>query len=103
MSDTEPKEAYVHVNEIEQAWRNWMTAHYGIHCEETEERFFSYCHSVEQSFVDDLLDWQSYSFDDQRFGENRHVAASTAKRIKMMASQHFHAIVKMYYARREQS
>ena len=96
---TEPKEAYVHVNEIERAWHNWMTAHYGIHCEETEERFFSYCHSVEQSRVDDLLDWGSFSFDDQKFGETRHVAASTANRIKMMAGPHFQTIVSVYYAK----
>jgi len=96
---TEPKDAYVHVSEIEKAYDNWLYFHRGIQCEETEARFFTYCHTVEQSFVDDLLDWGSYSFDDQRFGENRHVASSTAQRIKMVAGPHWNTVLNAYYAK----
>jgi len=101
MSDThftEPVDSTVTITEVAQAWDNWLTFHHGISCDKTEEQFFSYCHSLEQSFIDDLLDWGSYSFDDQRFGETRHVAASTAHRIKMMAGPHYHTIANAYYA-----
>ena len=96
---TELVDSSVTISEIEQAWENWLTFHRGIDCEETEERFFAYCHSYEQSFVDDLLDWESYSFDEHKYGDIRHVAASTADRIKLAASPHFNTILNAYYAK----
>jgi hypothetical protein len=94
---TEPKDDYITVGEISQAWENWLTFHKGIHCEETEERFFTYCHSIEQSFVDDLLDWSVVDDERPEDGDKRHVAANTASRIRLAASHHFNAILNAYY------
>ena len=96
---TEPKDSYVTVTEIEQAWNNWLYFHKGVHCEEVEERFFTYCHSLEQSFVDDLLDWRSDHDDERAYGDQRHVAASTTQRIKLAASPHFNTILNAYYVK----
>lgn len=102
MSDThftEPVDSTVTITEITQAWDNWLTFHRGINCEETMERFFTYCHSVPQSFVDDLLDWEAGCVDERCYDDTRHVASSTAQRVKMLAGPYFNAVVSAYYAK----
>lgn len=94
---TEPKDNTITVAEIRQAWGNWLTYHRGIHCEETEERFFTYCHNLEQSFVDDLLDWTADHDDEREYGDRRQVATSTANRIRLAASHHFNTVLNAYY------
>jgi len=89
---TEPKEAYITSEEVTKAHDNWVYFHKGLICDESEERFFTYCHSQAQSFVDDVLDWDNGE-------ETYHVAGSTAQRIKQLGSPHFHAILEAWYAK----
>lgn len=91
---TEPKEAYITIEELKQAWKNWIYFHKGIECEEVETRFYMYCHTLEQSFIDDLLDW-----DANNDVKKMHVAKGTANRIKSAASTHFNTILNAYYIR----
>lgn len=96
---TEPVDATVTRAEIEQAWNNWLSFHHGLNCDETQLRFFNYCHSLEQDHVDDLLDWGSEHDDVRHYGDPRQVAASTAQRIKLLAGPYFNAIISLYYAK----
>lgn len=77
---------------LTQAWANWLQHHHGLQCEEVEERFFTYCHSLEQSFIDDPLDWEN---DNDQY----HVAADTAHRINLLAGPHFNTVISAYYAK----
>jgi hypothetical protein len=86
------KEAFLTIEELNHAWKNWLCFHRGLYCEETETRFFDYCHSHEQSFIDDPLDWDS---DVEKF----HVARDTAHRVKLAASTNWHAVFKAYYVK----
>jgi hypothetical protein len=88
---TEPVDDSVSAEECLQAEDNWYQAHYGIRCEETMERFFKYCHSLEQSRVDDQLLAEDPSI--------KRVASSTANRIRLLASPHFKTVVNAYYAK----
>lgn len=88
---TEEKTTYITHETLNQAWNNWLHFHRGIHCEETELRFYTYCHSLEQSFVDDALNWD----DDDLW--THHVAASTAYRVNLLAGPNFNMIIRAYY------
>lgn len=77
---------------LQRAEENWYRAHYHVRCEEVMNRYFAYCHSVDQSFIDDMLT----SEDDSDF---YYVAPETADRIKMLASPHYETIVRAYYAK----
>lgn len=84
---TKPKESYVTSEEVMRAEENWIYFHRGINSDEVQNRFFTYCHSFEQSFEDDLLS-----------GEGpMHVARDTAQRIIQAAGPHFNAIFEAYY------
>lgn len=85
------KDTKITHEELRLAWRNWLYFHRGIDCDETEERFYAYCHSLEQSFVDDILDW------DEHTDQPIIVAADTARNIRQCASIHFDAILNAYY------
>lgn len=84
------KTAYVTNLELRTAWQNWLYFHKGLHCEEVEIRFFNYCHTVKQSFIDDSLDWDND-------GDRYHVAVDTAQRIKQLAGSYSETICKAYY------
>lgn len=86
------KTSYITNSELRKAWKNWLYFHRGIHCEETEERFFKYCHTVEQSFIDDMLNW-----DDGK--ATYHVAQDTAQRVVKAAGPYFNTIFSAYYAK----
>lgn len=88
---TKPQEVYITSAELEKAWDNWLYFHRGLHCEETEERFFTYCHSTEQSFVDDMLLLED--------PENKFVCAETAQKVRQCASPHFNTVLAAYYAK----
>lgn len=89
---TEPITTTVTNHEVWEAWQHWLHFHRGINCSETEERFFAYCHTFEQSFADDPLDWDS---DQLTF----KVCDDTAKRVKQAAGPHFNTIFEAYYAK----
>lgn len=86
------KTVHITINELRTAFENWLDFHYGLHCEEVEERFFKYCHSLAQSQIDDSLDW-----DNGR--ETYQVSADTAHNVKLLNSPHHHAVIKAYYAK----
>lgn len=92
MSETEPVDDQVTYEEFNRAEENWYEGHYGLRCEEAETRFFTYCHSLEQSFVDNVLGGDG---DDGVY----KVAASTAQRIRLLASPNFKTIIEAYYKR----
>lgn len=77
---------------LRKAEENWYKVHFGIRCEETMERYFNYCHSHEQSFIDDELTPE----DDSLF---YYVAPETANRIKLLASPNAETVVRAYYAK----
>ena len=84
------REEYITNQELTQAWENWLHFHRGIHCEETEERFFAYCRSLEQNWIDAPLDWSNGE-------ETYHVARSTAQRIKKLLSPNYNTWLEAYY------
>lgn len=78
--------------DLSKAWYNWVEAHYGLVCDEVHTRFFTYCHSLEQSHADDLLDWDA--------GKNKfNVASDTAHRVRQLASTHYKTVVAAHYAK----
>lgn len=76
--------------ELTQAWENWLYFHRGIHCEEVEGRFFTYCHNLDQSWVEACLDWGNGQ-------DTYHVSIGTAERIRKCASSNFNALLEAYY------
>lgn len=77
---------------LQQAEDNWYQVHFNIRCDETMDRYFNYCHSLEQSFIDDQLLPEN---DEEYY----YVAPDTAHRIKLLAGPNAETVVKAWYAK----
>lgn len=73
--------------QVERAWNNWLKFHYGIHCDETETRFFTFLDPDDSN--EQVIDWDE--------DEDLHCFADIAHKLRLLSSPHFHAVIHAHY------
>ena len=81
-------------NLVEEAWEKWLELHYGLDCEETEERFCKFVDRGDQNQIP-VNPWSDEDVDEDG---NIPVNPDIADRLRQITGPHRNTILQAWYA-----